>query len=181
MARIHVCPISDVESVARQSGARSMVTLLSPGVEVERPKSIAANRHLRLSMSDIDAPADGLVAPTQDHARALLEFVYSWDRAEPMLIHCAAAISRSPAAALIAICAMSPARDERDIAEELRCLSPMATPNKLVIRHGDALLSRRGRLIAAVNSIGRGEECSRGEPFVFDLERRTILWNRPIL
>jgi predicted protein tyrosine phosphatase len=47
----------------------------------------------------------------------------------------------------------------------LRRASPSATPNRLLVSHADAILKRDGRMVAAVNAIGRGAEAFEGEPF----------------
>ncbi len=169
MSRIHVCPLAYVEETTRQTGARSMVTLINPNFRVERPALIRPERYLRLSLADIDTPDDEHAAPEEAHVRALLRFARAWDRREPMVIHCFAGVSRSTAAALIVACALNPAREEREAAQALRDASPTATPNKLLIRHADAILSRQGRLIGAVAAIGRGEDCYEGAPFALEV------------
>ena len=85
-------------------------------------------RHLYLVVSDIVEPTPGQVLPEATHLDELFGFVHAWDRAEPMLIHCFAGVSRSTAAAYIAACALAPERDEFDIARALRAASPTATP-----------------------------------------------------
>lgn len=169
MPRVHVCALSRISETARETGARSMVTLINPDYPVVRPAEIEAERHLRLSLADIDIPVDEHVAPEESHVRDLLRFVRAWDRREPLLIHCFAGVSRSTAAALITVCALVPARDEHETARALRALSPTATPNRLLIRHADALLGRGGRLVAAAAAIGRGEDCFEGVPFAMDV------------
>ena len=169
MPRIHVCSLARVMDTAREIGARSMVTLINPDYPVERPDGVHPSRHLRLSLADIDAPADDHVAPEERHVRALIEFARAWDRRDPLLIHCYAGVSRSTAAALIAVCALAPTREEREVAERLRALSPTATPNRLLIRHADAVLGRGGRLIAAVEASGRGVDCYEGAPFAREI------------
>jgi len=169
MPKIHVCPLAHIQSTVRDTGARSLVTLINPDYPVTRPDDIEPARHLRLSLADVDVPTDAHVSPEAEHVRELLRFARAWDRREPMLIHCYAGVSRSTAAALIAVAALEPAREERELAEELRRLSPTATPNKLLIAHADALLARSGRLIAAVAAIGRGADCYEGVPFALEV------------
>lgn len=168
MGRLYVCPLGKVEQVVEQSGAESLISLLSPPPPPPRPLRIAPHRHLVLALSDIVAPRDGHVLAGVDHVEALLAFLRGWDRARPLVIHCYAGVSRSPAAAFIAACALTP-RPEDEIARELRRLSPSATPNRHLIALADSLLSREGRMIAANESIGRGAECFEGEIFCMDL------------
>jgi predicted protein tyrosine phosphatase len=169
MPRLHVCPLALIGEIVPRTGARSLVTLLSPGTQVERPAGIAPERHLYLALSDIVAPVPGQVLPDRSHLDELIAFVTAWDRAEPMLIHCFAGVSRSTAAAYIAACALKPQRDEFEIARALRAASPTATPNARLVSLADDTLGRRGRMNAAIAEIGRGEECFEGTPFTLEL------------
>jgi predicted protein tyrosine phosphatase len=82
-----------------------------------------------------------------------------------MLIHCWAGISRSTAAAFTAMCLFRPDEDESELARELRLSSPSATPNRLIVSFTDQILGRGGRMVQAVESIGRGAEAFEGTPF----------------
>ena len=143
MPRLHVCSLALIGETASRTGARSLVTLLSPGTRIDRPAEIPAGRHLYLAVSDITEPIPGQVLPERSHLDDLLAFVSAWDRAEPMLIHCFAGVSRSTAAAFVAACALNPGRDERDVARSLRAASPTATPNARLVALADGARSRR--------------------------------------
>jgi predicted protein tyrosine phosphatase len=169
MPRLHVCSLSLIGETVAKTGARSLVTLLSPGTEVGRPIEIRPERHLYLAVSDIVAPAPGQVLPDATHLDDLLGFVHAWDRAEPMVIHCFAGVSRSTAAAYIAACALAPKRDEFAIARAIRAASPTATPNPRLIALADVALGRNGRMNEAIASIGCGKECFEGTPFALEL------------
>ena len=163
--RLHVCSLDRIGEAVEETGARTLVTLLSKGTLVTRPPAIRPERHLFIAMSDIVDPIDGHILPAERHVNALLQFVGDWDRAEPLLIHCFAGVSRSTAAAFITACALSPTRDESEIAHAIRAASPTATPNSRLVAVADAILSRSGRMIDAVTAIGRGETCETGVPF----------------
>jgi len=165
--RIHVCPLAHVARVARDAGARTLVSLLTPPAIAPRPEEIAPENHLSLSFADLTAPRDGLSPASASQMADFLAFLARWDRAAPLLIHCYAGVSRSPAAAFIAVCALTDA-DERAIAQKLRRLSPSATPNRHMVALADTLLSRQGRMIAALDSIGRGADCFEGEIFCME-------------
>ena len=169
MPRVHVCSLNLIESEVARTGARSLVTLLSPGTPVARPVDIAEHRHLNIAMSDILDHLPGQTRPEMHHLDTFLSFVADWDRREPMLIHCYAGVSRSTASAYIAACLLSPHRDEHEIARTLRAASPTATPNARFIALADARLDRNGRMIKAIESIGRGEDCFEGVPFALEL------------
>ena len=170
MPRLHVCSLALVADTVQRTGARSLVTLLRPdGTVVERPTTIAPERHLYLAISDIVAPVEGHTLPERAHIDDLIDFVRGWDRAEPMLIHCFAGVSRSTAAAFITACALNPARNEFEVARAIRAASPTATPNARLVALGDAALERGGRMTEAIAEIGRGEECLEGTPFALEL------------
>ena len=99
----------------------------------------------------------------------MLAFLRAWDREQPLVIHCYAGVSRSPAAAFIGACALEPTRCEFEIARELRRASPSATPNRRLVTLADRMLSRDGRMIEAVAAIGRGADCFEGAPFAMEL------------
>jgi predicted protein tyrosine phosphatase len=169
MPRLHVCSLALIAETVGKTGARSLVTLLSPGTEVERPTAIHPERHLYLAVSDIVEPMPGHVLPDATHLDELLRFVQAWDREEPMLIHCFAGVSRSTASAYVAACMLAPHRDEHDVARALRAASPTATPNARFVALADAALGRSGRMSKAIASIGRGAECFEGEPFALEI------------
>jgi predicted protein tyrosine phosphatase len=169
MPRLHVCSLNLIEAEAARTGARSLVTLLSPGTPVTRPALIEQARHLNIAMSDILDHLPGQVRPEMHHMDAFLAFVREWDRVHPMLIHCFAGVSRSTASAYIAVCELSPHRDEHEVAQALRKASPTATPNLRFVALADERLRRGGRMVAAIEAIGRGRECMEGAPFAMEL------------
>jgi predicted protein tyrosine phosphatase len=172
MPRIHVCPLSQVAITVGTTGASHLVSLVKDGTPVERPASIPAAHHLYLGIDDIIEPMDGMITPAEEHVRALLDFVGGWDRRQPLLIHCYAGISRSTAAAFIALCSVKPERAEIDIAWRLRDASPFATPNALLVGLADRLLDRRGRMVSAIAAIGRGEMAYESVPFGLGIDER---------
>jgi predicted protein tyrosine phosphatase len=167
---IHVCSLARLHETVETTGALHVVTLLKDTDRVERPPMVAEANHLILGMDDIAVPMDGYVLPGDDHVTRLIAFVRGWERAKPMVVHCYAGISRSTAGAFVAACALNPRRDEAVIAQEIRRASRTATPNARIIAIADRLLDRNGRMIAAIEAIGRGEMAYEGVPFRLDLE-----------
>jgi predicted protein tyrosine phosphatase len=166
---IHVCSLARLHSTVKKTGARHVVTLLTANDEIERPAGVPSCNHLFLRMHDINEPLDGHVAPDADHVADLLDFVRGWDQAAPLVVHCWAGISRSTAAAFVSVCALKPQRDEREIAWAIRRASPTATPNMRIVAFADNMLARKGRMVAAIDEIGRGETAAEGVPFRLDL------------
>jgi predicted protein tyrosine phosphatase len=145
--------------------ASHLVTCLQDEITVETPALIRPELHVRLHVDDITQQLPGHVAPTAQHIDKLLEFALAWGGQGPMVIHCWAGISRSTAAALISLAALNPNAPEALIARLLREASPTAYPNRLMIRLADAALGRRGRIVEAVESIGRGIVTGEARPF----------------
>jgi predicted protein tyrosine phosphatase len=166
---IHVCSLARLHETVADTGARHVVSLLGHE-HVERPRGIAEENHLWLRLHDISSPLDGYVLPGEEHVADLLQFVRGWDRRAPLVVHCYAGISRSTASAFASVCALVPHRDEASIAQALRRASPTATPNMRIVSLADRLLGRDGRMIAAVETIGRGAIAVEGEPFRLELE-----------
>jgi predicted protein tyrosine phosphatase len=162
---ILVSPLSLVETTVAEAKVSHLVTLINGETVINTPPGIGPDRHLRLSMNDICEPQPGLVLPCEDHVSNLVKFARDWDRQAPLLIHCWAGISRSTAAAFIALCALNPEGSELELARVLRRASPTAYPNRLLVALGDETLSRNGRMISAVEEIGRGRLAEEGDVF----------------
>lgn len=169
MPRIHVCSLFRIADVAQATGAKSLVTLINSGTSVERPPTITPERHLFVAISDVCEETEGHILAGANHIGSLIDFVQAWDRAEPILIHCFAGVSRSTAGAYIAACALNPDADETAVAQRLRRASPTATPNAHLVALADRVLHRSGRMVAAIKHIGRGADCLEGEPFALEL------------
>jgi predicted protein tyrosine phosphatase len=162
---IHVTPLSRLIDTLAASKARRVISLQSLTASFERPTGIAPDDYLQLAMHDIAEEREGYVAPSRDQVAAILGFAEGVSIDNPLLIHCYAGISRSTAAAYVVAAAIRPEMDERALADELRRRSPSATPNPRIIAWADDLLGRKGRMVAAIRSIGRGAEAFEGTPF----------------
>lgn len=165
MPAIHVCPLSQVAATVAAANASHLVSLINTGTLVTRPETIDPQNHLFLGINDIIEAQDGMVLPGEKHVTRLIAFAEAWRRERPIVIHCYAGISRSTAAAYVALAVAAPERNEDDIAQRLRAASPTATPNARIVAVADAILGRQGRMIAAIERIGRGAEAFEGVPF----------------
>lgn len=168
MGTIVVAPLGKIAELAVRHRCREMLSLVAPKQGFHRPAVIDAARHLVLGVNDIAFAGTGnLVAPSDQHVSAIVDFARSWDRQAPLLVHCMMGVSRSPAAALIAALAVAPDQDDHALVQRLRQASVQATPNARLIEIGDHVLSRNGRLVAAVKAIGRGADYVGDSPFAF--------------
>jgi predicted protein tyrosine phosphatase len=167
---IHVCSLARLHETVEDTGARHVVSLIGDEARLERPTNIAPENHLWLRLHDISTPLDGHIMPGEEHVAELLDFVRDWDRRAPLVVHCYMGISRSTASAFTIVCALNPHRDVDDIAQALRRASPTATPNIRIVSIADRLLGRDGRMVAAIETIGRGIMTTEAAPFRLDLE-----------
>ncbi len=163
-----ITPLDNLGKVLKAHRGAHVCGLLSPGMphpDLEIPEE----RRLKLSFHDLARPRAGFIPASEDDIRALVAFAHAWraDGSGPLVLHCWAGISRSPAAAFIVRCALEPRRDESALAQALRALSPTATPNPLLVELADRMLGRGGRMIAAIAAIGRGQEAFLGKAFVW--------------
>jgi len=162
---IIVCPLSSVQRLVDDHRVGQVVSLLGPDTPHRSFTGITTERHLQLTFHDIVEPVEGFIAPRSEDAETLVSFLKRWDRSDPLLIHCWAGISRSTAAAFTALCMLRPDMPEERIAKELRRASPSATPNRLIVSHVDRILGRDGRMVSAIDGIGRGANAFEGVPF----------------
>jgi predicted protein tyrosine phosphatase len=167
---IHVCSLARLHATVEDTGARHIVSLIGDEANVLRPQRVAPENHLWLRLHDISMPLDGYIMPGEAHIADLIRFVRGWDRQAPLVMHCYMGISRSTASAYAGVCALNPDRDENDIAQALREASPTATPNIRIVSLADRLLGRNGRMVAAIETIGRGIPAEEAAPFRLDLD-----------
>jgi len=162
---IYVCPLARVDDTIAKVGAERIVSLLSAGTVMDRPPAIRDGGHLLLNMLDIAEAQEGMTLPAREQVERILDFAQGWNRNRPLVVNCYAGVSRSTATAYLLAAALAPQRDEAELARTLRKLSPTATPNPRIIALADDILGRKGRMISAIASIGRGEDCYEGVIF----------------
>jgi predicted protein tyrosine phosphatase len=167
---IHVCSLAALPDTVKATGASHVLTVMANVDQVQRPESVLAANHLKISMDDITEQMDGFVAPSDSHIEQVLNFVRGWDRSAPLVVHCYAGISRSTASAFAAVCMLNPHRVEISIARQIRAASPIASPNRLIVSLADRALGRDGRMLRALDEMGPGNMMIEGRPFRLDLD-----------
>lgn len=164
---IVVCPLSQVQRMVALHKPARVVSLLDPDTPFPKTEGFG-ERHLKLGVHDITQSIDGWEAPQEGHVRTLLDFIGTWEREAPMLVHCYAGISRSTATAFITACVHNPRADEEEIAWTMRQANATAWPNKLIVEIADDALGRGGRMLRAIETIGPGRswaEFGENDPF----------------
>jgi len=170
MVMIYVCSLADLHATVEACGATHILTVMGKVEKATRPASVRAENHMRISMDDITETAMGFTVPALNHVEQALDFVRTWDRTAPLVIHCFAGISRSTASAFMTACALNPHRDEAEIAHQIRAASASASPNRLLVTLADRALGREGRMLRALDSIGPGNMAIEGRPFHINIE-----------
>ncbi len=168
---IHVCSLARLHDTVEETGARHVVTLLKDTDRVERPDGIV---HARTTSSSA-----WTTSPSRWTATVIAreEHVDTADRLRARL-----GPRRAAGGALLRrhqpldrgrlrgrLRAQSRPRRAGDRARAAPA-SPTATPNARIVSLADRMLGRDGRMIAAIEPIGRGEMAYEGVPFRLDLE-----------
>ena len=169
MPRLLVAPLSSLPETLVAHAPSHLVSLLSPEHMIQTPPGFAPARHLKLAVNDIVDPAAGTAPPVRAHMDQLIAFSRSWDASAPMVIHCWAGISRSMASAFAILCDRLGENREIEIARIMRQRAPHAQPNRLLVRHADDALGRRGRMLEALNSMGPALVVEEGVTTAFPL------------
>lgn len=167
-ATVHVCALRHIPEMIERTRARHLVSAINADLLPPTPATIAPDRHLKLDMHDVAAAEPGATAPASEHVAELIEFVHSWDKEAPLLIHCFAGLSRSTAAAFISLCALNPRAPEEAIARALRRSSDTAIPNRLFVKLADDALRREGRMLAALDRMGQNRLATECVPFAVE-------------
>lgn len=162
---LYVCSLAKMPGLVEQVQASHLVSVINSDMDVQRPRQIEESNHLFLGMNDIVVATPGFEQASQQQVKSLISFIRHWDRQHPLVLHCWAGVSRSTASAYIASCALNPDMDEDVIAQDLRMASPSATPNQWLVSLADDILNRKGRMLAAIERIGRGANCYEGDIF----------------
>lgn len=167
MPQIWVCGLDDMPDLVERVRPGRLISLLPAEQQPDTPLQIRAADHLRLLVDDVDGPDAGFVAPARTHVEQLIGFLRASPLRASILIHCLAGVSRSPAAALVALALEAPGR-ERAAAGSLRRAAPFACPNRLIVQLADDALERRGALSAALDAMGAPDPTSDFHAFRVD-------------
>ncbi|GHE73014.1 protein-tyrosine-phosphatase [Camelimonas fluminis] len=143
--------ISDLRSASSSEtkfGATAILSIVDPDTALP---CFRASRRWTLTFHDVDDSFDnlpGIIAPSEHHIRAIITYARSLAASDRMLIHCHAGISRSPAAALIALAGIT--RCAATAMSALHRIVPAdcIEPNSRMLQLADTLLGMEGALTA---------------------------------
>ncbi len=169
MTAVIVCPLSQIAPTVSANQASHLVSLINVGTHVPRPKAIPKANHLFIGMNDITEAQDGMILPGEAHVRELIAFAGKWDRAtadrDPLLCRDQPFDGGSVRDAGAARAGARRARDRRRAPRRLADRDAERAHR----RAGRRLLGRDGRMIEAVEAIGRGAEAFECMPFRLSL------------
>jgi predicted protein tyrosine phosphatase len=111
-----------------------------------------SDKHLVLSFNDITVSHDDISSKQRTLTARLIQFITNHDMRYPLLIHCTLGISRSTAAAYIALNVYHKNK-ELQIAHYLRSKIPYAIPNMTLVSVADSLLGSNGHMIEAIEAL----------------------------
>lgn len=163
--QIVVCALAEMSRHVCRLRPGRLVSLLPAEEQPPTPPLVHPSDHLRLHINDYNNPSDGPNAPTRHHIETLTRFLFATPTKASILIHCLAGVSRSPAAALIAMVLEAPER-EHEAALHLRRIAPFVMPNRLMIELADDVLGRTGALVAALDAMGPPDWLYENRSFV---------------
>ena len=95
-ASVHVCALRHIPEVMTRTGASHLISAINAELAPATPAGLSVDRHLKLDMHDIIEMQPGATAPAEEHVGQLIDFVQSWDRQAPLLIHCYAGSTARP-------------------------------------------------------------------------------------
>jgi predicted protein tyrosine phosphatase len=155
--RLFVCGF-DERSDYQSRRLSHFVSIANPSAASSKP-SWFKGEQLQLRFGDVVSEADArslkTTAPSIDDIRQALQFFRSAcsDSNSRILVSCDYGASRSPALAYVFIADQLGAGREAEAFRLLLEIRPVAVPNGLVVRLGDAHLKRGGALIAPLKEL----------------------------
>lgn len=163
---IIVCSLKDLESVCNSVKKGYLISVIDPGFIPKTPKGI--KKHLKLGFDDIvEIKKENLIhrdlsvsnylnflndqiLPNNEHIDQIIKFISTWNKIDPIIIHCWCGVSRSMAVAAYILCKMNIKQIESNI-KYIRYIAAHANPNKLMLKMFEKSLKIEGQIIKAFN------------------------------
>jgi predicted protein tyrosine phosphatase len=164
---IAICGIAELPAHGAR-GVTHVLSILDPEWPVpDAFGGFGEHARLELRFNDIIEDEPGLISPRREHVEQVLAFgrdlLADTAGAPDLLVHCHAGMSRSTASVLLLIAQALPDLPPSELAATLLAVRDRAWPNLRMVEFGDALLARRGALVAAATEIYRAQARRRPE------------------
>tara|TARA_B110000116_G_C16787207_1_gene561607 strand:- start:1236 stop:1799 length:564 start_codon:yes stop_codon:yes gene_type:complete len=140
---IIVCSLKDLETVCESVKPSHLISVIDPGYAPKTP--VGVNYHLKLGFDDIievnpnnqifrlNTDEIPQMPPNISHADSIINFSNTWNKKNPIVIHCWCGISRSMATASYLLCKEDTSNINKNI-QYIRSVAPHANPNKILIK-----------------------------------------------
>lgn len=163
MPRLHILSYETAQGVLRSKAGTAVTHVVSINdPDTQPPRALEDHRgtHLLLSFHDICEPFEDLKCPTKADVKRIVKFAARLEARHEVIVHCAAGISRSSAAALTIIASqLVPSKKAAEAAVlKLLKVKEAVHPNRMMVGFADELLGYDGRLSEAVASTFGGTE-----------------------
>ena len=155
---IIVCSLKDLETVCESVKPSHVISVIDPGYAPETPSSV--NHHLKLGFDDIvevsmnnhifrlNTDEVPQLPPNSTHTDSIIEFANTWNKKDPIVIHCWCGVSRSMATAAYFLCKEDARNTDRNI-RYIRSIAPHANPNKVLIKLFETSLKLENQMTQA--------------------------------
>jgi len=147
-----ITSLEGAEEAWRRLRPGRVISLVSEDETPPPFSGLCPEAHLKLYV-DSESSARAIAAAAKARTDAVIAFLRGWNGEGDILIHCRRGVSRSTAAAFIALCMARPNDSEAALLARLRRAAPHADPCPLMISHADAALGRDGRMIEALDEL----------------------------
>jgi predicted protein tyrosine phosphatase len=158
---VYICSFHTLQKRINQIRPAKLISILGDADSAPFPE-FRASDHLKLLIDDVCRPCRGFSHATKAHLKQVFEFTRDWNGRDPILIHCWAGSSRSPAIAL-AVLLQKFSEDEASLVQRLSSRGPHIRPNELIVSLTDDELRLGGRLTGAVRQIPCPEALQRSD------------------
>jgi predicted protein tyrosine phosphatase len=150
--KIFVCSYNSFDLALAEENPSHIVSIIDPKTMLPPVKNVVSKNRLVLKFDDIVEKRLQKKLLQQKDIENLIQFLAKKNINESLLIHCMMGISRSTAAAYIALAMHFPYYEDK-IALYLRKKIPYARPNILMVTYADILLGCNNRMIDAIENL----------------------------
>jgi predicted protein tyrosine phosphatase len=142
-SKLTITPYADLADAYRDTTPSHVVSILG-GTDGLAWPSFPSGEVLRLQFDDTYQSSGNWIGPNRDHIDRLIRFARRWAGQANLLVHCRAGTSRSSAAALVCLAAIS----RQDLLQSTLDLKSYFRPNRRMLELADLALAANGTLLA---------------------------------